>query len=134
MRRIDDPRRRLLLAAIGAANEGDQCRHTFLPMEEEREAAPRCFQKEGLWAHLFDQDAERLRATAWRLGVRRVFIHRPCEPGQHVDLCGKPLGLAVLDAEEVRDEAELDRLMHLGAEAFGRQLNEERRRKACTRS
>jgi len=46
-------------------------------------------------AHLFDQDLTRLEKTATRLGVRVVKVERVGEPGQHVDLCGRPLTLAI---------------------------------------
>lgn len=46
-------------------------------------------------AHLFDQDLARLRNTATRLGVKVVTIERVGEPAQHVELCGRPLTLAV---------------------------------------
>ncbi len=53
------------------------------------------------WAHLFDLDRDRLRRTAWRLGVRRVVLHggrrgRPV----HVDLCGKPLERAIAECHQ----------------------------------
>lgn len=41
-------------------------------------------------AHLFDQDIDRLRATARSLGVRVIVIEKTGTPSQHVDLCGKP--------------------------------------------
>ncbi len=41
--------------------------------------------------HLFDQDLERLAATARMLGVRVVKIERRRTLSQHVDLCARPL-------------------------------------------
>lgn len=42
-------------------------------------------------AHLFDQDRDRLIATARKLGVRVIKIEREGTDKQHIDLCGKPL-------------------------------------------
>jgi len=55
---------------------------------------PACFQRAKEFAHLFDQDVSRLIGTARRLGVRKVAVHGPRTPGQHVDLCGRPLRVA----------------------------------------
>lgn len=60
-----------------------------------REGAPGCFQRSEQFAHLFDQNYDRLIGKAKRLGVRVV---RPQHCGtyrQHVDLCGKPLERAI---------------------------------------
>ena len=52
------------------------------------------------WAHLMDNDLDRLIATAKRLGVRRVVVERMNERGQHIDLCGRPLKLAFAEAKD----------------------------------
>jgi fructose-specific phosphotransferase system component IIB len=41
-------------------------------------------------AHLFDMDANRLRQTAQKLGVRVIKIERAGTDKQHIDLCGGP--------------------------------------------
>lgn len=48
------------------------------------------FKRYPVIGHLFDQDKDRLIATARKLGVRVIKIDREGEPGQHIDLCGKP--------------------------------------------
>lgn len=55
---------------------------------------PNCFRGRKELDHLFDQDTDRLRKTARRLGVRVIFVHHAGEPRQHIDLCGGPLELA----------------------------------------
>lgn len=69
-----------------------------------RSDTPLCFKGRGQIAHLFDQDRQRLEATARKLGVRKVLVERVGAPGQHVDLCGKPLERALALAAE--DSAE----------------------------
>jgi hypothetical protein len=49
--------------------------------------------------HLFDQDYERLEATARRLGVKVIKVERRNGPGQHIDLCGAPLRRARKECE-----------------------------------
>jgi hypothetical protein len=61
--------------------------------------APRCFRGRP-FAKLYDQDADRLRATARRLGVRVVKIDRPGRPEQHVDLVGGPMRKALAECDE----------------------------------
>jgi hypothetical protein len=53
--------------------------------------APKVFLRHSEWAHLFDQDTERLKKTVRSLGVKQIFIHHPGTDRQHVDLCGSPL-------------------------------------------
>ncbi len=53
--------------------------------------APDCFKRGKEFAHLLDQNLDRLKFTARRLGVRIVFIDREGSDSQHVDLCGAPL-------------------------------------------
>lgn len=61
--------------------------------------APACFVREvnagRHIAHLFDQDVDRLKKTARDLGVRVIVVERVGQPGQHIDLCGRPLARAV---------------------------------------
>jgi len=51
------------------------------------------------WAHLFDQDKERLIATAKWLGVRVIKVEREGKSLQHIDLCGKPLQRAKVECD-----------------------------------
>ena len=82
--------------AIAHAAQGGQALHL---MDESwahlRPDTPNCFKGRGQIAHLFDQDKARLVATVRRLGVRVIKVEREGAPGQHVDLCGKPLALAL---------------------------------------
>jgi hypothetical protein len=64
-----------------------------------RKDTPNCFKNQKTIAHLFDQDETRLIATAKKLGVRVIKIERKGQPGQHIDLCGKPLLRALEQAE-----------------------------------
>jgi hypothetical protein len=61
--------------------------------------APQCFVRalaRGEYlAHLFDQDEKRLISTARKLGVRVVVVEHRGQPGQHVDLMGRPLQRAL---------------------------------------
>ena len=52
---------------------------------------PQCFREATEFAHLFDQDIERLKATARRFGVKRIVVSKPGTASQHIDLCGRPL-------------------------------------------
>ena len=70
----------------------------------DRSRAPRCFvsaidRGEDI-AHLFDQDAQRLIATAKKLGVKVILVEHPGTPRQHIDLCGIPLRKARSIARE----------------------------------
>jgi len=94
---------RQLREARQHALDGGQALHVWTPPRSngrsEWPGAPQCFQRSRTWAHLFDQDVERLRKTARRLGVRKVLIHHEGTPQQHVDLCGKPLDRAQEEAQ-----------------------------------
>ncbi|NDY56676.1 hypothetical protein G3N56_07955 [Desulfovibrio sulfodismutans] len=57
-----------------------------------------CFDGAAEIGKLFDQNRARLAATAQRLGVRRIKVDRPGQPGQHVDLVGGPLAKAKQEA------------------------------------
>lgn len=56
---------------------------------------PGCFVNGELWEHLFDQNEERLIATARRLGVQRIHVSNKGKLSQHIDLCKGPLGKAI---------------------------------------
>ena len=94
--------RREIREARAYAAAGGQALHVWTPSEGERAAfsarglaAP--FRRARVWAHLLDQDRERLVATARRLGVRVVRVGRPGTPHQHVDLCAGPLDRALAE-------------------------------------
>ena len=64
---------------------------------------PACFRRDvnagKAIGHLFDQDRDRLKATARRFGVRVIVIERADKPLQHIDLCGKPMERALAECE-----------------------------------
>ena len=87
-------------AALKFAVEGGQALHLMSGRYADlRSDTPSCFKGRREIAHLFDQDATRLRETALRLGVRVILIERPGTPRQHIDLCGRPLDRAKQAAE-----------------------------------
>jgi hypothetical protein len=92
--------RRQACEAIAYAQSGGQALHVYPGIKSM--PAPRSFHKSVLWAHLFDQDGSRLRATARKLGVRRIEIHQAETEKQHLDLCGKPLQCAIKMAVDGR--------------------------------
>ncbi len=87
-----------LIGAGRYAAEGGQALHVW-DSKNWRAGAPSCFKRSRLWAHLLDQDEERLVATARRLGVRVIKVSKRGRPSQHIDLCGKPLARAMAEAE-----------------------------------
>ncbi len=50
-------------------------------------------------AHLLDMNKERLIETAKKLGVRTIKVEHEGTIKQHIDLCGKPLERAKLQAQ-----------------------------------
>ncbi len=89
---------------------GGQALHVWCPVYDGPPAypgAPACFRRsrvkhdgQHVWAHLFDDDTDRLQETARRLGVRVATVQRRGEPGrQHIDLCGVPLAHAIAECE-----------------------------------
>lgn len=95
-----------LKAAVQFAASGGQALHCHRIL---RRGAPSCFIsaiKSGQEiAHLFDQDVDRLVATARELGVRVVVVEKRGTSKQHVDLCGKPLQKAL---QRIADEENAD--------------------------
>lgn len=87
---------------------GGQALHVWYPCRGvaslfwDASRAPGCFVREAkagrAWAHLFDQDHERLIETARRLGVNVILVSNEGTHKQHVDLCGRPLERAVAEA------------------------------------
>ena len=88
--------------AQDCALAGDQGLHVWEGVDGIRKwnTTPSCFKRTKMWAHLYDQDTSRLRATARRLGVRAIFVHYEGERNQHVDLCGAPLSRAIRESEQ----------------------------------
>jgi hypothetical protein len=89
-------------AAVDYAAQGGQALHIHNFIID-RDKAPACFKRDvdagKQIAHLFDQDKNRLIATARRLGVRVILVEREGTDGMHIDLCGKPLERAVKECE-----------------------------------
>lgn len=73
------------------AAAGGQALHMMTGTWARGWGGPPCFRKAKDFAHLFDQDHDRLVATARRLGVKRIVVSKPGTINQHVDLCGTPL-------------------------------------------
>jgi len=87
--------------AITWAAAGGQALHCH-PFVVGRAPAPfvRAGERGELIAHLFDWDRGRLHKTALGLGVKRVYVHRAGQAGQHVDLCARPLERAAAACAE----------------------------------
>lgn len=86
--------------AMECVARGGTALHVYPATPGVYKGAPRCFEQAKVWAHLLDDDAERLAATARRLGVRRIHVSRRGIKGQHIDMCGKPLERAMREGEE----------------------------------
>lgn len=92
--------------AVAYAKAGGQALHLHRVIVN-RAKAPHCFvaavDRGEFIAHLFDQDAVRLRATARKLGVKSIYIHRAGTDAAHVDLCGAPLrrAYALVESEKL---------------------------------
>jgi hypothetical protein len=85
-----------------ADEEKGQALHVYTPTEamKRKHNLPKCFKKnDDLWAHLMDNDTDRLIRTAKQLGVSIVKVEREGRQGQHVDLCGAPLIKAIAKAK-----------------------------------
>ena len=94
-----------ILAAYQHAAAGGQALHVCQAAPFVRVTAPQCFRRSSQFAHLFDQDHERLLKTAAALGIRRIVVEYPGTHRQHVDLCAKPLERAIERANRAADEA-----------------------------
>lgn len=92
MKRLDNVRE-----AQEHALQGGQALHIYRALDM---PAPAVFKRNKVWAHLFDQDRERLIKTARKLGVRVIVVHHEGRRGQHIDLCGKPLERAKEHADD----------------------------------
>jgi hypothetical protein len=95
---------KLLRDARAYSLEGGQALHVWQPGPGGWPGQPACFAAEARaghpWAHLMDQDVDRLTATVKRLGVRVVVVSKRGQPDQHVDLCGGPLREAMAKATD----------------------------------
>ena len=72
------------------AQKGGQALH-FFSDPGIYSGAQSCFKRSRQAAHLIDNNIGRLIATAKRLGVRVINVDRKGRPGQHIDICGRPL-------------------------------------------
>ncbi len=90
--------------AIAYALAGGQALHVWNPTDEERRRAPIAFRARGPWAHLLDQNLDRLVQTAKRLGVKTIKVGKEGHRHQHIDLCAGPLCRALLEIEPCDEE------------------------------
>lgn len=87
---------RELNAAAQHAADGGQALHMMHgSFAYGRKDTPSVFKGRKQIAHLFDQNLERLKATARRLGVRVIKVERLGHKYQHIDLCAGPLDRAI---------------------------------------
>ncbi len=93
---------RAIKEARDHAAAGGQALHMMTGQWARGWGGPRCFQQARSFAHLFDQNAERLMATAHRLGIYRAVIQKPGTPSQHIDICGRPLHKAEAEAKAAK--------------------------------
>lgn len=85
--------------AIAHAGRGGIALHVWVPDPAWAERAPLVFRRNmNRWAHLLDQDRERLVRLVRELGVRTVVVSHEGKPRQHVDLCATPLDRAIARA------------------------------------
>jgi len=92
-----------LVEAIAWAKEGHEALHVYRPGQLQPSRLD-AFNNSATWGHLFCQDREALIIAARHFGVQRVVIHHQGSDRQHVDLCGRPLELAIRMAEMVAEE------------------------------
>jgi hypothetical protein len=121
-----------LKAAYAHAAEGGQALHLHRIVFAR---SPKCFRDavargEDI-AHLFDQDAARLEATARRLGVRVIKVEHPGTARQHIDLCGGPLAKAKREADAMKGKPRRSR--HRKRRAGHPAAGPRRRGAACRR-
>jgi hypothetical protein len=92
---------REILAAYAHAKAGGQAIH-LCDAAFVGPGAPLCFRGKP-FAHLFDQDLDRLLKTAKSLGVRVLVPQHVESHRQHIDLTGKPLKQAIYRANAEAD-------------------------------
>ena len=83
-------------AAIQYAAADGQALHVYPALAMD---APACFKRSRTWGHLYDYNADRLKTTARKLGVRVIVVHHAGRRDQHIDLCGKPLERAIAECD-----------------------------------
>ena len=103
-----EQRRDVLQEAREFADAGGQALHVWQPLAGHvTPKSPFLFKKMAAagkpWAHLFDNDAARLKDTGELLGIKKVVVRREGKPGQHIDLCGGPLDRARLRIAQEED-------------------------------
>lgn len=81
---------RQLKEAIDFSMQGGQSLHVHTLNNGHR-----MFKRYPLIGHLFDQDEQRLRSLAKKLGVNVIKVEHINTPKQHIDLCGKPFEKAI---------------------------------------
>jgi len=81
---------RQIKEAYEYARLGGQALHIFSDPDIYPDC-PNCFRYGCEAAHLIDYDCTRLVKTARSLGVRVIKVGHKGLPGQHIDLCGRPL-------------------------------------------
>lgn len=84
--------------ALADAAQGKQA--LFLHVWYGDQKAPACFRGMNKIGKLFDQNKERLIATAKRFGVRVIKVDHDGDAYQHVDLIGRPLARAIEELTE----------------------------------
>jgi len=90
--------------ALEHAAQGGQALHLMEWPGPDLPGVPRCFRGRR-YAHLLDQDRNRLIQTAQRFGICQIKTHTAGTRYQHVDLCGLPLERALeqIDWDRVID-------------------------------
>jgi hypothetical protein len=86
-------KREQLWQALADAKQGKQA--LFLHRWIGGPHVPPPFQGSKLIGKLFDMDKKRLVETARHLGIRVIKIDRLNQVGQHIDLVGRPLEMAL---------------------------------------
>ncbi len=94
---------REVAAAKAHSAAGGIALHVWNPGPQGWPGAPACFMKEAKagrpWAHLLDQNLDRLLALGRKLGVSASALDKKGQPDQHLDLCAGPLRKAMAMAE-----------------------------------
>lgn len=90
---------RELREAYAHAAEGGIALHICTSAGLVTAAAPGCFRRSQQFAHLFDQNLDRLLAMAKKFGVRVIRPQHCGTHRQHIDLCGRPLERAIAHVE-----------------------------------
>lgn len=89
--------------AYACAAAGGQALHVCDSRRFVTVSAPRVFRTSEQFAHLFDQNYQRMIDTAKRLGVRVLAPEHCGTHRQHIDLCAGPLRRAIAEANRLRE-------------------------------